>query len=68
MGGPSEVAEALAAAADERTQEKGAPVVRPARLARGYIQTVHPDTGLAVTFVPGEALPAWVSLKDADDV
>jgi len=29
------------------------------RISLGYLHTVHPDTGLEVVFVPGEALPAW---------
>ncbi|MDI3210496.1 hypothetical protein [Arthrobacter sp. AL12] len=29
------------------------------RVCVGYLNTTHPDTGLAVVFVPGEALPDW---------
>lgn len=29
------------------------------RISVGYLHTVHPDTGLEVVFVPGEALPDW---------
>jgi hypothetical protein len=31
------------------------------RLATDYIHTTHPDTGLDVVFVPGEAVPDWVT-------
>lgn len=56
----SEAAEARATAADEAVQEQGDGTIRPPRTATTYVQAVHPDTGLAVTFVPGEALPEWV--------
>ncbi|MGS2616042.1 hypothetical protein ACVCAH_16190 [Micromonospora sp. LZ34] len=29
--------------------------------AAAYVRAVHPDTGQPVTYVPGEALPEWVS-------
>ncbi|SCG73932.1 hypothetical protein [Micromonospora inositola] len=29
--------------------------------ATAYIRATHPDTGQPVTYVPGEALPEWVS-------
>lgn len=29
------------------------------RLATDYVHTTHPDTGIEVVFVPGEALPPW---------
>lgn len=29
--------------------------------AAAYIRATHPDTGQPVTYVPGEALPEWVS-------
>lgn len=29
------------------------------RISLGYLQTVHPETGNDVVFVPGEALPDW---------
>lgn len=41
------------------TEAGPTPDVQPPRLARGYVPAVHPDTGLDVVFVPGEALPAW---------
>lgn len=31
--------------------------------AQCYIRTVHPETGLDVVFVPGEALPHWLTEK-----
>ena len=35
----------------------------PPRIAPvGYTKAKHPDTGLEVVFVAGEALPDWVSL------
>lgn len=34
-------------------------VVGPARICTDYLNTVHPETGLGVVFVPGEALPEW---------
>lgn len=29
------------------------------RICRDYLNTTHPDTGVAVVFVPGERLPDW---------
>lgn len=29
------------------------------RICRDYLNATHPDTGLAVVFVPGERLPDW---------
>lgn len=29
------------------------------RISQGYLHAVHPETGVAVVFVPGEALPGW---------
>lgn len=29
-------------------------------IATDYVHTVHPETGLEVVFVPGEALPDWI--------
>ena len=60
-------AEAAAAKRDASAQEKGGPLLNRQRIARTYVQAKHPDTGLAVTFVPGEALPRWVDLKDGDE-
>lgn len=31
--------------------------------AQCYIRTVHPETGLDVVYVPGEALPRWLVEK-----
>lgn len=28
-------------------------------IAADYVHTTHPDTGVDVTFIPGEALPEW---------
>lgn len=28
-------------------------------IATDYVHTTHPDTGVDVTFIPGEALPEW---------
>lgn len=52
-------AEAKALEDDLAAQELGSSRVLPPRLARSYVQAVHPETGLAVVFVPGEALPPW---------
>jgi hypothetical protein len=30
-----------------------------AKVSQDYLHAVHPETGLEVVFVPGEALPAW---------
>ncbi|PWC04262.1 hypothetical protein [Agromyces badenianii] len=46
-----------------RRQAKPASEIGPRsgkRLATGYINTTHPETGLDVVFTPGEALPEWV--------
>jgi hypothetical protein len=49
------------AAADHAAQERaGSKVLSVGRLACGYVHATHPDTGLAVVFVPGEMLPSWV--------
>jgi hypothetical protein len=39
------------------------------RIAQDYVHTIHPDTGIEVVFVPGEALPAWarVGADSIDD-
>lgn len=29
------------------------------RISQGFLHVTHPDTGLEVVFVPGEALPDW---------
>lgn len=34
------------------------------RFAIGYVNATHPDTGLAVVFVPGEKLPSWATEGD----
>lgn len=34
---------------------------RPVVLCSDYLRAVHPDTGLDVVFVPGEALPDWAA-------
>lgn len=31
----------------------------PWKVSIGYLHAVHPETGLEVVFVPGEALPVW---------
>lgn len=44
------------------TSQAGPPVDSPSatqRIATDYINTVHPDTGTAVVFVPGETIPEW---------
>lgn len=61
-------AEQIAAEDDAKRQERGPRSSRRAKvshpqIARTYVQAKHPETGEAVTFVPGEALPAWVTLK-----
>lgn len=61
----SQRAEEKAYDADLAAQEAGSDRVLPPRIARGYVHTTHPDTGLVVVFVPGEALPAWVTEKEA---
>lgn len=33
---------------------------RAHRVATDYVHAVHPDTGIAVVFVPGEMLPGWL--------
>lgn len=33
------------------------------RVAPTFLHRTHPETGVYVTFVPGEALPDWVELK-----
>ncbi len=33
--------------------------VSQARICTDYLNTTHPETGLDVVFVPGEALPEW---------
>ncbi|HMO12003.1 MAG TPA: hypothetical protein PKB06_11005 [Actinotalea sp.] len=35
--------------------------MRPRTMATDYVHAVHPDTGHAVVFVPGETLPEWVA-------
>lgn len=60
-------AEAAQELAEYIADEKGAALANRQRVARTYVQAKHPDTGLAVTFVPGEALPEWVKLKDGDE-
>lgn len=67
-----ETLEAAQVAADLQVQERGdgpPPVAqRPPVLAREHVHRTHPDTGLDVVFVPGEALPGWaVDEPDEDD-
>ena len=58
--GPSEAVEAAAVAADELAQEFGPQDAgRPLTVSPGFVHGVHPKTGIAVVFVPGEALPDW---------
>jgi hypothetical protein len=69
----SAIEEERSIAADEAAQEKGhGPAPRVHTLAPAYIRAVHGDTGIAVVFVPGEALPDLVAtrlseLVDTDD-
>ena len=36
------------------------------RVAREWVHAVHPDSGLDVTFQPGEALPDWVPESESE--
>lgn len=49
--------EARTVAAEQTTDVRTTPSV--SRICTDYLNTTHPDTGLAVVFVPGEALPDW---------
>ena len=52
---------------DLRAQERGHLPTKPPRLARDFVYATHPDTGIEVVFVAGEALPAWVPLTPAEE-
>lgn len=60
----SDRGEQRALAADLSAQEGRAtePRHRPV-VATDYLHTAHPDTGVPVVFVPGEALPAWAAAQ-----
>lgn len=48
--------------ASQVVSEAGPPADQPiAAIATDYVHVVHPDTGVAVVFVPGETLPAWAA-------
>lgn len=47
--------------ADAKAQERGPAKVKTPKVARDFVHAVHPETGLDVVFVPGEALPTWVT-------
>lgn len=53
--------EARAAAEDSAVQELGPNDSHLHVQSPAYLYAVHPDTGLDITFVPGEALPAWAA-------
>ncbi len=36
------------------------------RVAREWMHAVHPDSGLPVTFQPGEALPDWLPESESE--
>lgn len=56
--------EVEAFAADHAAQERaGAKAASIGRLASGMVHATHPDTGLAVVFMPGEMLPGWRPLS-----
>ncbi|RFA14515.1 hypothetical protein B7R22_09855 [Subtercola boreus] len=43
-----------------RTQSvRGESATKRQRIVQDYLTAVHPDTGLDVVFVPGEAAPDW---------
>lgn len=52
-------AEAAAQAADYRHQEQGPADAPRQRTATTYLHCTHPETGLQVVFIPGEAIPEW---------
>lgn len=57
----SDRAELVAVAADEALQDVGpADAPAPLTVSPGFVKAVHPDSGIDVVYVPGEALPAWV--------
>ncbi len=57
-------AEERAHDADEAAQERAASDARTGRVSPGFVHATHPDTGVAVVFLPGELLPSWVNLPD----
>lgn len=59
QGAPT-MREARGRAADEATQERGDRTALTHVQAPTYLRATHPEHGEPVTFVPGEALPAWV--------
>ena len=44
---------------NEPSQELGDAPAFP-EICQDYLHVVHPDTGLDVVFIPGEALPDWL--------
>lgn len=58
-----------ALAADRLRQEAAPDAPRRALhvISQGYRSLQHPETGILVTFVPGEALPEWAALAIAED-
>ena len=53
--------------ADAKAQEKGPPLPKVARYARGWVHTKHPETGLDVVFKDGEMIPDWAPETDPDE-